>query len=122
MIDGRTIRRRVVAAALTLAAAMTLGLAGTATAGAPSAVSCTGAACAVPSAIVAGTNEPEQQAATCLLCWLSGDSRPPDAPDDDDLWQSECDDAGNCQSVPYGGFMDPGPGAPGGPLGSGPRW
>jgi len=62
----------------------------------------------------------EQQASMCLFCWLVGDSEPEDL--EEDLWQSECDDDGNCQSVPYESFMDPGPGAPHGPFGSGPRW
>lgn len=57
--------------------------------------------------------------------WPPPEPAPDPEPDPDDLWTSECDDEGDCESVP--GFLDLGPDAgpgstpPSGPFGSGPR-
>jgi hypothetical protein len=91
-----------------------------------SAVAGLGAAAAIGgfTAALSDAATPERtEGAICLLCWLISTPIDPDPEppvDPDDLWQSECDAAGDCESVPNGGFMDPGPGAPGGPHG--PLW
>jgi hypothetical protein len=126
----RTTRVRATGVALALAALLAVPFAATASAGPRAAadhpvvddVAVTGGA-TVPRTTTP-PDEGDELGSICLLCWLASDAGPSreDVGGDDDLWQSECDDAGNCQSVPYGSFKDPGPGAPGGPFGSGPRW
>ncbi len=102
MSGQRTHRVRGAISALLFAAALTIGVSGAATA----------------------SSAPQTfGAAPILLLLLESEADAPTGPDteaepDDDVWTSECDDDGDCQSVP--GFMDPGPGAPGGP--NGPRW
>lgn len=73
--------------------------------------------------LAAATTGPQTTGAYPILIeLLTSEADAPTDPDiearPDDEWTSECDDDGNCQSVP--GFMDPGPGAPGGPHG--PLW
>ena len=53
----------------------------------------------------------------CLLCWLAVPAGEPPS-DPEAGWHTEEDEAGNQYCV-EDGFMDPGPGAPGGP---GVRW
>ena len=67
--------------------------------------------------IITATPPDDDEDACALLRWLlSLESDQGDRGDGDDgLWQSECDDDGNWQSVPYGSFKDPGPGVPTGP-------
>ena len=94
-------RLRPVATALLFAGALSLGVSGVAAATADSSTS---------------------EARPLIIDLLTSVAEAPTDPDiearPDDVWTSECDDDGNCQSVP--GFMDPGPGAPGGP--NGPLW
>ena len=99
--QGEVHRVRSAVAALLFAGALTTGLTG----------------------VAAATSQPQQPGAFSLLWWLlESEAEAPTDPDiearPDDAWTSECDDDGNCQSVP--GFKDPGPGAPGGPHG--PLW
>jgi hypothetical protein len=99
--DKRLHRIKVAIGALAFAGALTVGVSGAASA----------------------TPDRESFGAFPIVIWfLTSEADAPTDPDiearPDDEWTSECDDDGNCESVP--GFMDPGPGAPGGP--NGPRW
>ncbi len=102
MSGHRSHRVRRTVSALLFAAALTIG---------------------VSAAATASSAPPTYGAYPVLLLLLESEADAPTGPDpetepDDEVWTSECDDDGNCQSVP--GFIDPGPGAPGGP--NGPRW
>jgi hypothetical protein len=74
------------------------------------------------SGVAAATAGPTTMGASIFGWLFESEAHAPTEPDiearPDDVWTSECDGDGNCQSVP--GFMDPGPGAPGGPHG--PLW